>query len=268
MKRIADKAFRFGWGAVLSGILVACSTPTSSETGGFDYSNGSVKRSSSSAERASSSSGGGISSSADSSLALSLTWIDVGYFSISQTEIMQSDYEKLMGTLPRQMTTAIGDSFPVANVCFYDAILFANELSKALGFDTAYSYDSRGAGNRLSNLKENATTKSVRLPSGSEWAYAYRAGASGSYYWGTAVAADYAVYNNLFDSYQKVATKLPNGWKLYDMAGNVAEWTSDTTIRGGDWTSVAKELSVGKSQKKQPDFASNASGIRVILSGE
>lgn len=268
MKRSANGIFRVGWGIVLAGLLVACSTPTSSETGGFDYSNGAVKGSSSSTESASSSSGGGTSSSADSSLALSLTWVDVGDFSISQTEIMQSDYEKLMGTLPRQMTTATGDSFPVANVSFYDAILLANELSKALGFDTAYSYESRGAGNRLANLKENAETRAVRLPSGSEWKYAFRAGTFGSYYWGTAVAADYAVYNNLFDSYQKVASKIPNGWKLYDMAGNVAEWTSDTALCGGDWTSVAKELAAGESKKKQPDFASNASGIRVILSGE
>lgn len=268
MKKSADKIFRFGWGIVLVGFLVACSTPTTSDTGGIDCPNCTVKKSSTSAERASSSSGGEISSSADSSLALSVTWVDVGGFSISQTEIMQSDYRKLMGTLPRQMAKATGDSFPVANVSFYEAILFANELSKALKLDTAYSYASRGAGNRLVNLKMDASAKAVRLPNGSEWEFAYRAGTSGSYYWGTAVAADYAVYNNLFDSYQKVSRKLPNAWNLYDMAGNVAEWTSDTTLCGGDWTSVAKELAARESKKKMPDFASNISGIRVILSGE
>lgn len=264
----ANKIFRFGWGIVLVGFLVACSTPTSSDTGGIDCPNCAVKKSSTSAERASSSSAGGISSSADSSLALSLVWVDIGGFSISQTEVMQSDYRKLMGTLPQQMAKATGDSFPVANVSFYDAVLFANELSKVLGLDTAYSYASRGAGNRLVNLQTDDSVKAVRLPNGSEWEYAYRAGTSGAYYWGTATAADYAVYNNLFDSYQKVSRKLPNAWKLYDMAGNVAEWTSDTTLRGGDWTSVAKELAARESKKKTPDFASNVSGIRVILSGE
>lgn len=262
------KIFRFGWGIVLVGFLVACSTPTTSDTGGIDCPNCTVKKSSTSAERASSSSGGEISSSADSSLALSVTWVDVGGFSISQTEIMQSDYRKLMGTLPRQMAKATGDSFPVANVSFYEAILFANKLSKFIGFDTAYSYESRGAGDRLENLKTNDSVKAVRLPNGSEWEYAYRAGTSSAYYWGTAVASDYAVYNNLFDSYQKVARKLSNAWTLYDMAGNVAEWTSDTTLRGGDWTSVAKELAARESKKKMPDFASNGCGIRVILSGE
>lgn len=264
----ADKVFRFGCGIALVVFFVACSTPTSSESGGIDCPNCTVKKSSTSAERASSSSGGGISSSADSSLALSVTWVNVGGFSISQTEIMQSDYRKLMGTLPRQMAKATGDSFPVANVSFYEAILFANELSKSIGFDTAYSYESRGAGDRLENLKTDDSVKAVRLPNGSEWEYAYRAGTSSAYYWGTAVASDYAVYNNLFDSYQKVARKLSNAWNLYDMAGNVAEWTSDTTLRGGDWTSVAKELAARESKKKMPDFASNGSGIRVILSGE
>lgn len=264
----AKKIICSGWGIVLAGLLVACSTPTSSETGGIDCPNCVVKKSSTSAEKTSSSSAGGISSSGDSPTILSISWIDVGGFRISQTEVMQSDYQKLMGTLPQQMAKATGDSFPVANISYYDAILFANELSKALGLDTAYSYDSRGAGNRLENLQTDDSVKAVRLPNGSEWEYAYRAGTSGAYYWGTAIAADYAVYNNLFDSYQKVSRKLPNAWKLYDMAGNVAEWTSDTTLRGGNWTSVAKELAAWESKKKMPDFASNVSGIRVILSGE
>lgn len=249
--------------AVLFGGLVACSSPTSSEKGGLDCPECTVGKSSAFAEKSSSS-----AAESSSNSGLSISWVDVGPFSISQTEITQSDYFALMGTLPTQMPRATGDSFPVARVSWYDAILFANALSKKLGLDSAYVYDFRGAGNRLSNLKENVSARAVRLPSGSEWEFAARAGTSGAYYWGTAKAADYAVYNNMFDSYQKVAGKLPNAWKLYDMAGNVAEWTIDTTLRGGDWTSVAKELAIRESKKKQPDFASDGSGIRVILSGE
>lgn len=249
--------------AVLLACLSACSSPTSSEKGGLDCPECAIGKSSAFAGKSSSS-----TAESSSGSGLSLSWVDVGVFSISQTEITQADYFALMGTLPKQMAQATGDSFPVARVSWYDAILFANALSKALGLDSAYVYDACGAGNRLVNLRENVSVRAVRLPSGSEWEFAARAGTSGSYYWGTAKAADYAVYNNMFSSYQKVAGKLPNAWKLYDMAGNVAEWTIDTTLRGGDWTSVAKELAVRESKKKQPDFASDGSGIRVILSGE
>lgn len=251
---------------LLTGTFSACSTPTSSETGGIDCPNCSTKTSSASGEKRLSSSLAESSSSAEPELLLS--WIDVGDFSILQTEVMQSDYRRLMGTLPSQMTNAVGDSFPVANVSFYDAVLFANELSKFLGLDSAYSYTARGSGNRLSGLRLNADVKAVRLPSETEWKLAARAGTTGTYYWGADVAADYAVYNNLYASYQKVSQKKPNAWNLYDMAGNVAEWTSDTTLCGGDWTSVAKELAIKESKKKTPEFASNESGIRVILSGE
>jgi hypothetical protein len=45
----------------------------------------------------------------------------------------------------------------------------------------------------------------------------------------------------------------------------VAEWTADTTLRGGNWTSVAKELALDNAEKQLPDYTSNTTGIRVIL---
>ena len=69
-----------------------------------------------------------------------------------------------------------------------------------------------------------------RLPSEAEWEYACRAGSATIYPFGNnAKELDkYAWYKgNSKNKYQKVGQKLPNAWGLYDMLGNVAEWTLD-----------------------------------------
>jgi formylglycine-generating enzyme required for sulfatase activity len=69
-----------------------------------------------------------------------------------------------------------------------------------------------------------------RLPSEAEWEYACRAGTATVYYFGENAAdldkyAWYAV--NSANKFQKSGQKLPNAWGLYDMLGNVSEWTLD-----------------------------------------
>ena len=82
-----------------------------------------------------------------------------------------------------------------------------------------------------------------RLPTEAEWEYACRAGTSTAYYYGddAKLLKDYAWFSiNSKNKYQKVGQKKPNAWGLYDMLGNVAEWTLDqydekyfTTIADG-----------------------------------
>lgn len=69
-----------------------------------------------------------------------------------------------------------------------------------------------------------------RLPTEAEWEYACRAGSKTAYPFGndTTGLSKYAWYkNNSDDKYHKTGLKLPNKLGLYDIMGNVAEWTLD-----------------------------------------
>jgi formylglycine-generating enzyme required for sulfatase activity len=126
------------------------------------------------------------------------------------------------------------------------------------------------AANKYAEWLSAKTGEYYRLPTEAEWEYACRAGRPAEI--PAAQLGDYAwfVTNSPMGSfsggtYHPIGTKKPNAWGLYDMLGNVMEWTLDqykpyanaeaenpwvrsTTsyphaVRGGSWHDEAAQVS-------------------------
>ena len=122
-----------------------------------------------------------------------------------------------------------------------------------------------------------------RLPTEAEWEYAARAGTTVGRY--VARLENIAWYDaNAEGSPRPVAQKAPNAWGLYDMLGNVWEWTWDDHAaypdgaasdplgpdqrfervhRGGGWTSAVTDCRAARRDYNQPTYRFSDLGFRL-----
>jgi formylglycine-generating enzyme required for sulfatase activity len=157
-------------------------------------------------------------------------------------------------------------NLPVVNVSWDDAKLYVAWMSQKTG-------------------------QRYRLPSEAEWEYAARAGTRTPFWWGKDIGTGRAQCDTCGSPTTKrvVATGSfrPNGFGLYDTAGNAAEWVEDCwndnyrnapkdavawtsgdcrlrVLRGGNFTSKASEVRSAARFRYDEDVRYYANGFRVV----
>jgi len=129
-------------------------------------------------------------------------------FFMGMHEVTQKQYEQVTGENPSQFQ---GHDLPVEHLFWKQAAQFCNLLSELPA--------ERQAGRRY------------RLPTEAEWEYACRAGTATIFNTGDEIHPSLARFSGTIRFVAKkpapVGTYAPNAWGLFDMHGNVWEWTAD-----------------------------------------
>jgi formylglycine-generating enzyme required for sulfatase activity/serine/threonine protein kinase len=141
----------------------------------------------------------------------------------------------------------------------------------------------------ISWLNEKEGGEHYRLPTEAEWEYAARAGTTTEYSFGddASLLGDYAWYSdNREGAYAHiVGQKKPNPWGLYDMHGNVWEWTCSEyeskssgkeqqcvknvnennrlSVRGGSWDLGVARVRSADRNDWSPTYRGGDVGLRV-----
>lgn len=189
--------------------------------------------------------------------------VRVNAFYLSRYEVTQAQFEAVMGY---NRSRYRGPRRPADQVTWMQAQEFIAELNR------------REGGNHY------------RLPSEAEWEYAARAGNSSAWSFGDEPEnlGTHAVFGREGDAgTAPVGQRRPNAWGLYDMHGNVWEWTQDCyhpdytgapddarvpmtgdcsrrMLRGGGWNSPASATRSAARGSYAPELDDASNGFRLV----
>lgn len=162
---------------------------------------------------------------------------------VAKTEITWGQYKEYMKLYGIFKDFEISGKRPVTSDNQVDAITAPTEL-----YDPTFTYEygeeplqpavtmTQYSAQQFTKWLSLVSGQQFRLPTEAEWEYAARGGTSTAYSWGDSADEidDYAWYfDNAEDGQVPVAQKKPNPFGLYDMHGNVAEWTVNAYTEEG-----------------------------------
>ena len=183
------------------------------------------------------------------------------------------EFTKIPGTNLEVQTTGVTESLWV--------LVLGDNPSRFIGEDLPVeqvSYDQitgrNGFLERLLALRADRNDPcKYRLPTAREWEYAARGGTTTINFFGDndENLGEYAWFRANADSRtHPVGMKEPNHFGLYDMNGNVSEWTSSLSsdsrqvYSGGNWRYVAEGCRSAQTSWDVPSYKFDSLGFRLV----
>ena len=188
----------------------------------------------------------------------------------------QEGFYVKVGTVEFKMMPVVGHEsgfYMMAETETTDGLYYA--LDKSISTSLYPIGSSYNRATTVINKLKELTTLNFKLPSLEQWMYAAKGGhKSLNYlYAGSNIASDVAWYSANSSGRKEVKRKLPNELGLYDMSGNLWEWTSSVNengkyyVCGGYYSSSESSLLLENAIQTYPSETNSYSylGFRTIL---